>query len=173
MLLDISDRFAEGGFADLFNSPDAKTVYKLFRRFRADPEGRGIRALFEAEKAAYVRAQEHEEIRVHVPSFYGNATIEEVRAQDGSSLSERYQLNCCYCLERVPGKGLKYGWLPDHAKPAAEALAERFEAAGINHVRDADFFAWQTPHSMILVDIATYDVVASSPQLFRVPDAGA
>ena len=173
MLLRIGNRFAEGGFADLFNSADGRTVYKLFRRFRADPEGNGVRALFEAESAAYRRAHEHEELRAHVPTFHGTATIQDVTAQDGSSISKRYHLPCCYGLERLPGEGRKYGWLPKEVQPAAEALAERFEAAGINHVRDGDFFGWQNPSSMVLVDIATYDVVAALPHPFLERSSGA
>ena len=173
MLLRVHDRFDEGGFADLFHIPEDRTVYKLFRRFSSDSQGKGVHDLFNAETAAFVRAHTHDDLRKHVPAFHGHVKIEAVFEEDGSNLSDRYHLDCCYCLEHLAGKGLKYGWLPDDAKPAAESLVARFEGVGINHVTDADFFGWEDPGSMKVVDIATYDVVASLPQFFMQPKAGA
>jgi len=144
-------------------------VFKLFRRFVNDPHGDGVKELFRAEAKAFERAAAMTDLRSHIPVYYGVVEVADVTDARGVSAAAQYHLDCCYSLERLAGRGRKYGWIPDEHRIAVESLAERFEAAGIDHVGDADVFGRNEPGSMKFIDIALYDVVASRPSLFRDP----
>ena len=167
MILRTSDRIAEGGFADIFGAPDGSRVFKLFCRFVRDPDGVGVRGLCQSETQAYQVAHSDPGLRSHVPQYFGQIAVQDVIGEHGESIAGRYHLDCCYCLQKLPGCGSKYCGIPEERRAAVEDLAERFEAAGIDHVRDADVFGWNEPGSMKFIDIALYDVVASRPSLFR------
>lgn len=166
MILSYLDRIAEGGFADVFGEPNGSLVFKLFRRRVSDPRGDGVRELCRTETQAFELATVRPELRSHIPVYHGVVALADVVDERETSVAGRYHLDCCYSLEWLAGLGKKFGWIPEEHQAAVERLAERFEAAGIGHVRDGDVFGWSEPDSMKFIDIAVCDVVAGRPSLF-------
>jgi hypothetical protein len=145
-----------GGFSDVFFDHNEMCVYKLFISYKHDPlnPGRGPiedelrREEFKSEIAAYERIFKSDQLRKFIPEFGGKVKVSEVVDQNGKVISERYLLDCCYKLEIVAGKHLKF----QHAPQEFKWIEEKFHDVGVMYTEDMSCFIIDNEPRIKLID---------------------
>jgi hypothetical protein len=92
-----------------------------------------------------------EDLRTHVPHYFGRPTVSDVLDSDEASIASAYHLDCCLELEYIPGECLKFYELPDEA--VAVQLLRRFDGKVAYHF-DGSFFNWNDPARIKVIDFA-------------------
>ena len=155
--LSLRDRLVRGSSADLFAPPRSGRIFKLFRKPASTRGQKLSQRIFSGEVAAYERACANSGLRGHIPQFFGTTAVAKVLGRVNQDVSYRYLLECCICIERLPGKDRKLFGVPDPHLGPVLSLLERFNAAGIAYVADASVFGWMNPSSMKFIDFAIVD----------------
>ena len=168
LVLNMQNHIGGGGFADVFRHPDDGRVYKVFRREPQNNllgvgEGQGEhepalrRAVFEAERNAYVIAIGVAAISPFVPTYHGITEVDQVLDAAGADISDRYLLDCCYVVDFVNGEvvDLTPNLVAQH--PHLQAVTQAFVANGINHWNDGAVFHPANPAQTKIIDFATKD----------------
>jgi hypothetical protein len=165
-VLSMQHHIGGGGFADVFRPLDDGRVYKVFRREPQNNllgEGHGEhepalrRAVFEAERDAYVIATGVAAISPFVPIYHGTTEVDQVLDAAGADISDRYLLDCCYVVDFVNGAvgDLTQNLVDQH--PHLQAVTQAFGANGINHWNDGAVFHPANPAQTKIIDFATMD----------------
>ncbi len=157
-LLSIEDIIGKGQTAHVFAREGC--VLKVFLRHDVGRSHERMRAVCAAEMNAYRIVALTPGLVPHAPRFYGQKSVIGVRDRNGRDCSDRYLLDTCYAIERLNDKPISVFEVPKKYSQAVKQLMERFEAAGIDYVEDADVVGWRTPETMKLLDFATYDARA-------------
>ena len=161
MLLDYrrSPPVGEGNYACVF--PVGDRVAKLFRRYPQFPPRQtesGRKLVFEAQVLAYQTASEDPFLRLHIPEFYGAATVTDVIDPNGLSIAADFFLGHCYVVERLHGPEVGFPEASRANSNASIGLAkQRFDALSIS-VHDASVFYADDPENFKVIDfeIANY-----------------
>jgi hypothetical protein len=129
VVLRIADRFAQGAYADVFHRP-AGRVAKLVRRKSLDPDGRAVRALFQAETAGFRAAHADPAVSSHVAAYFGSLPVDSVIDRTGRFVTDRYWPDCCYSIEYLAGEERKVFGVPESMLSFVYDLLERLETRG-------------------------------------------
>jgi hypothetical protein len=159
---------AKGAFGDIFSSED-NTIIKLFRRQQvthnstedASDHDVVLRAVWDAECAAYEMLAGRSELARYTPRYFGRLRISDVLNESGESVGEEYLLDCAYRLQRVPGRDVKVGWLQGEAIfPKVDAFLDLLNEIGIRHPYDSSVFVPGVETEFTVIDVATWDAMA-------------
>ena len=166
LTLRMQNRIGFGVFSTVFRHPENGRVYKLFKERDendqlgdlGDQEPILRRAAFNSEVSAYEIAMSIPSIRPLVPTFYGQVVVDKVLAVDGSDISDRYLLDCCYVIDFVEGPAPAKFTREIAAQHAhLQTLTATFEAHGINHWHDGAVFHAANPANTKVADFALKD----------------
>ena len=86
----------------------------------------------------------------YTPEFHGVVRVERVSSSAGDDVSERYLLDCCYCMELIQGEATKL----DQIDGDFGQIVSQFEREGIA-LGDSSCFFPDDPARIRFVDLAT------------------
>lgn len=146
---------ASGDFAEVFELGDGKVLKAFFDlATAARPDGDRTfipRILFAAEVDAYVRLQQHPDLEVYVPRYFGTV---DPRSFDLST-DRRYSSASGMVLERIDADEFKLHQLDEGILPEVESVIDRIkETVGVDHPWDASCFIPGTRAPFTIIDFA-------------------
>lgn len=153
MIISLHHRLDGGQFGDVFRSSHADRVIKVYRRVpneQSDLYGRG---LFRREEIAYENIMRFEDLRSHVPTYFGRPHIDDIVDDYGTSVAAKYHLECCLELAYISGECRKFCELPKNGEANALQLLGRFKGR-VAYDFDCSFFHWTDPNRIVVIDFS-------------------
>jgi hypothetical protein len=137
--------YAEGAYGAVFFSADGRAT-KVFKRRNDDTQSH-TRNVFESEVAAYKIAVENNDLVKLVPKFYGCVSVTQILDSTGQDISNEYELDYAYQMERVNGDFQKHGC---YSTP----VGELFYSVGIKHLSDTSLIYDDHENIICVIDFA-------------------
>ena len=176
MLVFLDEVVGKGEFATVFvasathEAGMVPVVVKVYRSLGTAKKNDVIREMCLAECQAYELAMASDELRQHVPQFFGRIELDAVRDRSTNADQTGFVLDAAIVLERLPGTPKKYQDLTREESQIAEALFDRFYEAGIRSVADGSILFGPEEGQTRLIDFAVREVAASYWSTLREPD---
>ncbi len=169
-----------GGSSVVFINETDKKAYKLFKSIlHSDKKATGevetyggisvsndyFTKIFKTEIDAYESIQNSDLLKKFTPAFFGKITIKKV--SDGEiDISDQFLLDCCYCLEYVPGANQKLGWFDNSCFSTMygidySEIEKEFYKLGVNFLIDAQII--YSEKRLTIIDFATTDFADFQP----------
>jgi hypothetical protein len=148
----------EGAYSVVFVDHNAQKIRKLFR---SREKLEHCQEVFKSEMRAYEIALKADDLKVLVPSFFGQSPGSAVVDKDGNDATSEFYPDLAYELEYIPQQFEKIGVIP---QPEMERIQKMFRDRGINHVIDMSV---QVESGRVLkaIDFAIEEIVPEADPL--------
>jgi hypothetical protein len=155
---------ASGASSDVLDLCDGR-VLKAFRRISyTDAPVREwrdhevlTRAVFHNEAVAYEKLQQHPDLCVYAPEYFGRLDPVEIGLPAGF-LAERYVAGCGILLERIAGVATKIARLPLALRDKAELVLEEIrDRIAPGNVWDCSCFVPGSRAQLTFIDFALWE----------------
>lgn len=144
--------FKEGSYGVVFFSSDGRAT-KVFKRRINDPKTH-TQSVFESEVEAYELASTNNELRKYIPQFYGRASILGIVNYLGTDISNEFELDCAYQMQKVSGDFIKC-----RVSDASQEIAQLFISSGIKHISDTSLVLDEGNNIRYVIDFAAQKYV--------------